>query len=146
MEISDKLLSTYHQGQRPVSQTNKVPAALLWGSLRNINIFLSIFIASQPITEYHRKNIIHMTKNISLYSNYRYRNHFHRDSNREQIFCGCGLCFCNLFVETSVLGAVLLSCLVSELHKPFHRVSNPRQILQHGKFFKIMASVPVISS
>jgi hypothetical protein len=48
-----------------------------------------------------------------------YRNHFQRDSNSGQ-FSGLCPCYCNLLFVTNnlILGAVLLSCLFSELQEP----------------------------
>jgi hypothetical protein len=66
-----------------------MPAVLLQVDLRNINIFLPIFLdwkliiglIIQHITEYHRKNIIPKLKNISLYSII-YSNLFQRYSSK----------------------------------------------------------------
>jgi hypothetical protein len=48
-----------------------------------------------------------------------YWNHLHWDSN-PAVFLGFGLCSCDLLAKTNNfgLGAVLLSCLVSELQEP----------------------------
>jgi hypothetical protein len=61
-----------------VCNTSRVPEVLLRGNSRNVNIFLSIFLAPKlirpdhptrrPVVEYHRRNIISKPKNICLYS------------------------------------------------------------------------------
>jgi hypothetical protein len=58
--------------------TSRVLAVLLLGNSRNVNIFLSVFLAPKLhrsdyptcnlIVEYHRKNIIPKPENICLYS------------------------------------------------------------------------------
>jgi hypothetical protein len=85
------------------------------------------------IIEYHSQNIIRKPKNIRLYSRLlsavtiTTEAIFIGTRTLDTFFYSCGLCFCNVLVETNdfVLGAILPSRLVSELQKPSHQVWGP---------------------
>jgi hypothetical protein len=74
-----------------------------------------------------------------------YRKQLHRDSNPGHFFRTCGLSSCNPLVEANNFGpgAVLLSCLVSELQNPHSPGLEPRTVFGVFTFLKSLSGFKV---